>query len=201
MLSMVSSARGAESTFMTPVNDSSVNEEYSLDESTIKTLDPYNYDNQGKMASTALTVASSKKKSKTNVVTPRKSRNRSKSGSRKSAVSRANDEEKSRSGRSSSSNSSNTSDTPSRNNLTSTKMGPYVKDALPSTQKNLHSMMLPMKNLSDVKVPAHMVPLMQDPTSTNSRLTRQSLKRLKNDERSHSSDESHQKQAKKKDRK
>ena len=197
-LSYVSSVNGAESSFLTPINNSNM-DSFSLDDSTIKTLDPYNYSNRGGHTSTALTVASSKKSksSKAKLVTPRKGQVRSSSRNKKS-VELNSDDEKSRSGRSSSSKSSNTSDTPSRNNLTSLKINPHLKNLIAPTKSNTHSMILPMEDLKNTKVPKN---ILSNHDHHSSRLTRQGLKRLKNDERSHSSDESHQRQSKKKERK
>ena len=106
------------------------------------------------------------------------------------------DDDKSRSGRTINSVSSKSSDTPSRNNLTSLKLD-FKK--IPFAVTPGKDSLAPVGNLSsldNLNIPAHLVPKFDD----KGRITRQKMKRL-NEASSSSSNESHQRQVKKSQRK
>ena len=188
-----------DGTFMTP--DNYVNDNMSIDNSTIRTLDPYVYSSQEKNGDSKLTtssVSNDKKKAarkSTGFAKSAKSTKSLRSTSRSIISIRSkrtqvtNDEDRSRSGRSNSSVSSASSDTPSRNNLTSLKVD-LMKTVTPSYKEMFFTPKV--KNLDKLKIPKELAPKIDD----SIRLTRQKLKRL-HENNSHSSDESHQRQSKK----
>ena len=189
-----------DGTFMTPNDNGDFNDNMSIDNSTIRTLDPYVYSSQelvsndkkkaaknstGSAKSTKSIKSASKSAKSAKSVS---STSRSKSRTRSKKMVGTNIDDRSRSGRSNSSVSSASSDTPSRNNLTSLKVD-LMKKVTPYKDEfytpKIH-------NLDSLTIPKELAPQID----ASVRLTRQQLKRL-NETGSHSSDESHQRQSKK----